>query len=406
MIPVLPRYLAAAIGARLADEGARVSIVLLALDQTGSATVGGLLVAALMVPHVAAAPLAGAAADRARRRKPLYLAAFVAYALALTGAAVLVGPATWAAAALLLVGGCLAPLLFGGLSSLIRELVPENTGRAFGFDATTYSVAGIAGPALAALVAGFAGAAWSMVTLGGFALLGAAAFLTLPLGSSPSSVRGTRAVRPLSAFVVMARRPRLGAVTAATGISQFGFGALPLAAAAIATARHDPPLTGLIMAVTAVGGLIGSLLTTRIPVVHRHPERTLLLCTAAMAVPFLPPAFLPGTWPVIALAGLLMGPVTVALFSVRDRESPSSMRTQVFTLGAGIKVTSAAAGAAAGGLLSHAGSGLLLAVIAAVQVVAATAGLLILRRGYADRRGSRRADRPVPGLREPGHRGT
>jgi MFS family permease len=381
MIPVLPRYLAAAIGARLADDGARVSIVLLAIEQTGRPSIGGLLVAALMVPHVAAAPLAGAAADRARRRKPLYLAAFGIYAIALTGAALLIGTVTWLAALLLFAGGCLAPLLFGGLSSLLRELVPGDLGRAFGYDAMTYSVAGIAGPALAAVVAGFAGPAWSLVTLGGFALLGAAAFLTLPLGArSPSGVRGERAVRPLAALVVMIRRPRLGAVTATTGLSQFGFGALPLAAAAIATARHDPPLTGLIMAVTAVGGLTGALLTTRIPVVHRHPERTLLTCTALMTVPFLVPAFLPAAWPMFALAGLLMGPTTVALFSVRDREAPAEVRTQVFTLGAGIKVTSAAAGAAVGGLLSGSGVGLLLTVIAAGQALAALTGLLILRR--------------------------
>ncbi|WP_328475374.1 MFS transporter [Actinoplanes sp. NBC_00393] len=380
MLPVLTRYLSAAIGARLADEGARVSIVLLAIEQTGHAGVGGLLVAALMVPHVAAAPLAGAAADRARRRKPLYLAAFVAYALALTGSALLIGPATWAAAILLFAGGCLAPLLFGGLSSLLRELVPGNLGRAFGFDATTYSVAGIAGPALAALVAGFAGAAWSLVTLGGFALLGAAAFLTLPLGARPSEVRATRPKRPLAAFAVMVSRPRLGAATAATGLSQFGFGALPLAAAAIATARHDPPLTGLIMAVGAAGSLVGSLLTTRITVVHRRPVRTLLICIAAMAVPFLLVAFLPGLWPLIAVAGLLMGPTTVALFSIRDRESPPEIRTQVFTLGAGIKVTSAAAGAAVGGLLSTAGPALLLGVIAAGQLLAALTGALLLRR--------------------------
>ncbi|MBB2947645.1 MFS family permease [Actinoplanes lutulentus] len=380
-MPVLTRYLLAAIGARLADEGARVAIVLLAIEQTGRASVGGLLVAALMVPHVAAAPLAGAAADRARRRKPLYLSAFVIYALSLTGAALLVGPVTWAAAILLLTGGCVAPLLFGGLSSLLRELAPGDAGRAFGYDATTYSVAGITGPALAAVVAGFAGPAWSLVTLGAFALLGALAFLTLPLGMRPSWVRPERISRPFSAVSVMIRKPRLAAVTATTGISQFGFGALPLAAAAIATARHDPPLTGLIMAVTAAGSLVGSLLTTRIPVVHRHPERTLLICTAAMSVAFLPPVFLPGTWPLLAAAGLLMGPTTVALFSVRDRESPPEVRTQVFTLGAGIKVTSAAAGAAAGGLLSGAGSAPLLAVIAGGQLVAALTGVLILRRG-------------------------
>ncbi|BEL06751.1 MFS transporter [Actinoplanes sichuanensis] len=395
MLPVLTRYLSAAVGARLADEGARVSLVLLAIEQTGRPAVGGLLVAALMVPHVAAAPLAGAAADRARRRKPLYLVAFAVHALSLTGAALLVGPATWAAAILLFTGGCLAPLLFGGLSSLLRELVPGDPARAFGFDATTYSVAGIVGPALAATVAGFAGATWSVITLAGFAVLGAAAFLTLPLPPRPSGVRPARPAKPLAAFSVMADRPRLGAVTVTTGLSQFGFGALPLAAAAIATTRHDPPLTGVIMAVTAAGSLTGSLLTTRIRAFHRRPERTLLICTAVLSVPFLAAAFRPGAWPLIAMAGLLMGPITVALFSVRDRESPPEVRTQVFTLGAGIKVTSAAAGAAVGGLLSGTGPALLLTVIAGGQLLAALTGTLILRRA-GDR--ADRSDDPHPSV--------
>lgn len=63
---VLPRYLAAALSARTADEGARVSLVLLALHQTGSAALGGAMVAPLLVPHVVAAPLVGVLVDRAR----------------------------------------------------------------------------------------------------------------------------------------------------------------------------------------------------------------------------------------------------------------------------------------------------------------------------------------------------
>ena len=53
------RYLAAAVLVRLADEGSRVVLVLLALQRTGSATVGGLIVAAFVFPHVVAAPWAG-----------------------------------------------------------------------------------------------------------------------------------------------------------------------------------------------------------------------------------------------------------------------------------------------------------------------------------------------------------
>ncbi|HEX3196952.1 MAG TPA: hypothetical protein VHR39_05290, partial [Propionibacteriaceae bacterium] len=46
---LMPHYLSAAVLARIADEGARVSLVLLALDRAGSAAIGGTMVAALLV---------------------------------------------------------------------------------------------------------------------------------------------------------------------------------------------------------------------------------------------------------------------------------------------------------------------------------------------------------------------
>src|ERR687883_965734 len=79
----MARYASAAILVRLADEGARVALVLLALQRTGSAAVGGLLVAALLVPHVVAAPLVGALADAARRPAVLVGAGATGFGLTL-----------------------------------------------------------------------------------------------------------------------------------------------------------------------------------------------------------------------------------------------------------------------------------------------------------------------------------
>ena len=62
-------YAGAAVLVRTADEGARVALVLLALERTRSAALGGLLVAALLVPHVAAAGVVGARADRSRQAR-------------------------------------------------------------------------------------------------------------------------------------------------------------------------------------------------------------------------------------------------------------------------------------------------------------------------------------------------
>jgi predicted MFS family arabinose efflux permease len=385
---VLSRYLGAAVGVRLADEGARVAIVLLALERTGRPSLGGLLVAALMVPHVVAAPAAGAAADFVRRRKPVYLTAFLVYALGLVAAALLIGPATPLAAVVLILGGCCAPLLTGGLTSLLGELAPDRLERAFALDATSYGAAGIAGPAVAAVLAGLAGAGWSMLALALLAGAGGLMFATLPLPVRPS--RGGEA-RPRPADLVAAaplmwRRPRLGAVTAATTLNQVGMGALPLIAALLATRIHWTAFTGLILSVTAAGGLAGSLLCARFPI-RRRPEVVLLACVGATALPFLVVAVLPAGWPMLplfAVAGLLSGPMAVTLFATRDQESPPGVRTQVFTLGAGLKVTGEAAGAAVAGLTAGVGPMVLLFAVAGCQLAGLGAGA-----GILGRRGSR-----------------
>ena len=419
---MLARYLTAASGARLADEGARVAIVLLALERTGDPALGGLLVAALMVPHVVAAPLAGAAADSVQRRKALYLSAFLAYALALAASAALIGRHAVAAATVLAVAGCLAPLLLGGLSSLLGELVPGDVSRALSLDAGTYGIAGITGPALAAAVAGLAGAAWSLLALAGFVGLAALFFTGLPLpppaersgpalrsGSAPPSASGrpsrghAAGTRPLLAgFVTMVRRRNLGAVTVASGVSQLGFGALPLAAALVAADKQQPAMTGLVLSMTAAGGVAGSLACARLPVVHRRPERVLLICTAAMTLPFLLAATLPAGWllaVLFAVAGLFSAPVTVALFTVRNREAPPGARTQVFTLGAGIKVTAAAAGAAVSGLAAGSGAAALLITIGLCQLLSAAVGAGLLRSG--PRRRADPAERAAARATEP-----
>jgi MFS family permease len=400
-------YLITATCARLADEGARVAIVLLCLARTGSPGLGGLLVAALMVPHVIAAPLAGAAADFARRRKAVYLGAFFSYAVLITAAAFLIGPATPLAALALALAGCFAPLMIGGLRSLVGELAargePASAGRnraevaarrdrAFALDAGTYGVAGIAGPAVAAVIAGWAGATWSMLSLALLVIIGAAALATLPL-QARSPERSRPSPRSLfAAFPVMARRPALGAVTVATTLYATGMGALPLVAALLATRSGHTELTGLILSVTACGGLAASLLWARFPI-RRRPELVLLACVGGSALPFLAVAAVPVGWaqlPLFALAGVLGGPIGVTQFAVRDRESPREVRTQVFTLGAGLKVTGAAAGAAVAGLAAGAGMFALLVGVAVIQVLGLAAGAEVLRRG-----GSRHARVPA-----------
>lgn len=87
----LHRYAAGAVLIRLADEGARVALVLLALERTGSAAVGGGLVAALLIPHVVAAPAVGLLTDRARSPRLVLTSAALGFAAALLFAALALG---------------------------------------------------------------------------------------------------------------------------------------------------------------------------------------------------------------------------------------------------------------------------------------------------------------------------
>jgi MFS family permease len=379
MSGVLTRYTTAAALARLADEGSRVALLLHVLAAGRGAAFGGLLVGALMVPHVLAAPLVGALADAVRRRRLLYAGGLTGYAAGFTGAALLAGPAPAAAFVAAILAGCCAPLLIGGLSSLLGELAGTGLRRAFGLDAASYSLAGIVGPALAAVVAGWAGALWAVATLAVCCVAAAGIVLSLPVADRSGPRRIRRGGGALSAI---RRRPPLAAVTAASTVSQFGFGALPIIAALLAARLHDPALTGLTLSAFAAGNLVSSLAYARLPVRRVSPERLMLAGLAAMSVPFAVLPLVDGRWPTLALftvAGLINGPVFASLLVVRDREAPASVRTQVFTIGAGLKVTAAAAGVALAGVATGHGVAVLLLAVAAGQLVAGGVGALLLR---------------------------
>ena len=186
----LARYLAAAVPARTADEGARVALVLLAVERTGSAAFGGLLVAALMVPHVVAAPPAGALADTVRHRRGFHGGLLGLYGGALVAVAAMTGRAPDPLVlAVAVAAGCCAPLVTGGLTGLLGELVPpERRTRAFSFDSVSYNLAGICGPALAAALSGLAGPGTALALLGFCAATGGLVVAALPLRTRPDPV--------------------------------------------------------------------------------------------------------------------------------------------------------------------------------------------------------------------------
>jgi MFS family permease len=378
----LRRYLVAAVLVRLSDEGARVALLLLALDRTGSAALGGTLVAALLVPHVVAAPAVGLLTDRVRRPRWVLAAAAAGFGAALAAAALGLGSLpVGVVVGVLLVGGCGGPALTGGLTSQLRTLVPGRAlARAFGADSAGYNVAGIAGPALAAVLAGAAGATVATLALAGAAVLGAAVLTTVPLGRPPATrlhrSRVTDGARAVVGDAVLAT------VTAASSLAQLAAGALPVVAAVLCARARRPESTGLLMTAVAVGALLGSLLWTWRPARPDRAARTMMVSMVGGGLPLALAAAVPsllGVGALFALSGVFLGPLTGALFTVRQQRAPEPVQAQVFTIGAGLKTSCAAGGAALGSALATRPGVDQLLLVAGWPVLVGAVGLAVLR---------------------------
>jgi hypothetical protein len=376
-------YAIAAILVRLADEGARIALTLLALQRTGSAATGGVLIAALLVPHVVAAPAVGLLTDRARRPQLTISAAAFVFAIALATAVTATGRVPLGLIiGILVIGGCGGPALTGALSSQLSGLVDAAAlDRAFGLDSLTYNLSGILGPAVAAVLSGLAAPEVAAYALAGSAALGAACIATLPTPNRQYDVQPRP--RALDGIRVMVHDRILATVTVATSIGQLGAGALPVIAAVFAARNHDAAAAGWLMTAFAAGGLAGSLAWTWRPASPANAARVVMAGLVGVGIPIAAAAgssSLRMTAALLAVSGFFNGPLFGALLTTRQVRAPDGLRSQIFTLGAGAKITATAAGAASAGVIAHASSPAQLIIVAAFPLLAGTVGTLRLPR--------------------------
>jgi MFS family permease len=384
---VLARYTVAATLARIADGGSPAALVLLALDRTGSAAAGGLLAAAATLPHLVAAPAIGLLSDRVHSVRRLYVSSFVLFGLGLLAVEVLVGRTTIALPLVCAVlAGSVGPLLSGGMTSLLGGLLPAPAlPRAFAVDSGTYSAAGIVGPALVAVVAGVASAGVALLVVAAIAVVAGAVFCLLPVPDRSPTDRDLSPRQLVEGAVALWRPPPLRGSTIATTVSFIGTaGVLPVAVALFAgQLGHPASAGGVFLSTFAVGAMVASLLLSARPLRREHAVRTVYVSVLATGLLLAATAASPTyavALAVFALAGLVDTPMLTATFMIRNEWAPESVRTQVFTTAAGLKIGSSALGSVAAGVAASSlgGAGLLIAA-AAVQVVAAAAGALSQR---------------------------
>ncbi|MFI5863518.1 MFS transporter [Streptomyces sp. NPDC051546] len=384
-MPGLGRYLAAALAARFASEGMGMAVVLLALQRTGSAAHGAFVLTAWLAPHVLAAPLAGAAAARSRRPRLFHVGALAGFTTAVAALALLLGRApTPVVLAVAVLGGSCGPMVTGGLSSLVAGLIPPGPARdrAYGWDASTYNGAAVTAPAAVSLVAAFGSAGPAMGLLAASGALAAALAATLPYaepgrGATPGAPRAGMG----AGLAALWRVPQLRAITSATTLAFLGLGALTVTSVLLATSLGSPGGGGVLMTAFALGALTGSLTLGRITTVP--PGRLARWAMAATGVALTVAAFtpsLPLAAVAFAAAGVCDGPLLTATLRIRSEFAPDGTRTQVFTLGAGLKVTAASTGAALVGLAADVRPWILVLAIAVLQLAAALLHTVVTAR--------------------------
>lgn len=370
-------YLIAATPLRLASAGSVVAIPILAVQELDDVVVGGALVGVALAPTVLAAPLAGAALDRARRPHALMLAAALVTAACLVVAAFLGAVPAVVVAVVLAASGCAAPFLLGGLSSFVPDLVDDER-RAYASDALSYNVASVGGPALVAVAVLLDSARAGMLTMAGVAAFGSIGLALLRLPPHDGAARSVRETIAEGVRHLVRHRP-IAVVTASGTLSQLGGGAGTIVAVSIAIERAGGPDQGaVIVTAFSIGGLLGAVVATARRWTRLAPEHVMGAGFAAVGATMLlaiPDLGMPVAIAVLGVAGFWTASSTAAMLLLRKQHSPAPVRSQVFTVGSGLRSAAAAAGAALAGVLAGLDAGVLVGLAAACWIAS---GLLML----------------------------
>ncbi|MBV9845322.1 MAG: MFS transporter [Kutzneria sp.] len=377
-------YYTAATLARLGDEMVGAAVPLLVLARTGGVLAGdislaGLTLAAYALPSIGTGPLLGAWLDGTRHRRAALATNQLALAASMLGLVATVGAAPgWTAPAIALVAGLTVPMASGGFTGMLPLLVaPDRLAAANSAEAVSFSVASMAGPAVAGTVALVVSPAAAVAMIAGVAILSLVALLAVP---AVPPRQGTTRLSVRDGVRHLLHTPRLRAVTLTSTVS---FGAVGMLVVALPVRTGQLGISGnasgFVLAAFEAGCVVTNLALIRL----QNRWQTVLVCTAAYGVVLAGWAAAP-SFPVLLglglVAGFTLGPELPALLAARQRYTPAGLLSQVGTTGASLKVGASAMGSALGGqLVPTWGAAGVFSLVAALQVIAVLAGLLVSR---------------------------
>lgn len=348
-------YLAGAVVARAGDEMSGPALMLTGFALAGSTTDASSLLAGITISAAVGGPVLGTLLDRTGRPGRLLAVALVLYAAGLGTILLGLGRMPFAVTILIaVVTGLLGPALSGGWTAqLPRVVLGDHLPRANTLDAMTFSVASLAGPALAGGVAEAMGAPTAVVVSVVLIALALPAAWMLP--ARPGRARGARTTSVISDLTagirVIVGRPSLARATLTSVVSCIAQGMLTACIPLLGERVLGGAGRGAaLLSCAAISALAANAVLTRFP--RSVAPDTIIWAGALVQAAALALA----TWPqpvvlivAVLIAGIGEGPQLAALFAIRHRETPEHLRAQIFTTGASLKITGFALGAVVAG---------------------------------------------------------
>jgi len=365
-VPNLGRVLVSMQVARVAQSMVGVALVLFTLDRYGSAAFAGLVTFASIFPGLLIAPVAGALLDRHGRIRLVRLDYVVALAaLAVIGVLALLDVLPGPLLVVIAVVSSLTSILSHvGLRSLFPIMVPEPLWeRVNAVDSNGYVVATIVGPPIAAILVGLLGGATALLLIGIAFGIAAIVLVGVP-DPAGAAATGARVLADAWAGVKYTwNNPTLRGLGFAITFGNLAHGMTTIVLPLIVLERLGlgEAMVGLVFAASGISGMASAFLFGRMdsrgrewsmlvwPMLALVPTIALLLVAAAQqSVPLgLGLLFLE-----MLLLGVLIGPMDIALFTVRQRRTERAWMGRAFAVSMAFNYLGVPIGAALAGLLA------------------------------------------------------
>jgi MFS family permease len=361
-VPGFFHLMLASICCKSAARMYQVLLVLFVLAIYHSPGLSGLIVLVSLIPGIVLSPLAGALLDR-RGRVLLMAVDYLVAGLSVTSVLTLSLLHELSVPALFIIVGCgsvTQPLSAVGSRSLLPTIVPRFLwDRANGLDSTTYVIATVLGPAAAGLSVAVVGVRWALAIpillylCAAFALFGVRAPAPAPTAGASLAGDALGAVH----YVFTNQVLRQLAITITIFNAAISVTTVAVPVYVIRHLHGGSTTVGLMIATLGFFGFISSLSMGAIGTEHR--ERMLMVVACVVAALGLGLCALAGRdeplgFVALAVTGMANGPMTVTMFTLRQRATDPRWFGRAFAVSMNLNSAGAPlAAAAVGGIAAR-----------------------------------------------------